>query len=100
MTHKLISIKPTETKIIGSWVLEDSKISADSNCERVNQLTENYLILIADDESNWETLYRDPVDGRFWERTYPQSELHGGGPPSLIIIEEGDANKKYQVELR
>ncbi len=28
-------------------------------------------------------LYRDPADNRLWELSYPNSALHGGGPPML-----------------
>jgi len=45
------------------------------------------------------TLYRDPDDGRYWERTYPQSELHGGGPPELRVLATEDARQKYGAQL-
>jgi Immunity protein 27 len=31
-------------------------------------------------------LFRDPGDDRYWERTYPQGEAQGGGPPPLIAL--------------
>jgi hypothetical protein len=43
----------------------------------------------------WETLYRDPSDGRYWERTYPSGELHGGGPPALRCMTADEARRKY-----
>jgi hypothetical protein len=47
--------------------------------------------------SAWETLYRDPNDGRYWERTYPHSDWHGGGPPCLTKITFDAAKEKYKV---
>jgi hypothetical protein len=41
-----------------------------------------------------ETLYRAPDDGRYWEWTYPQSEMHGGGPPQLKYLTYQEASKK------
>jgi hypothetical protein len=41
----------------------------------------------------------DPDDGRYWERTYPQSEKHGGGPPQLKCLTFQEASKKYGVSV-
>ena len=70
---------------------------ADPNCERIRNFTENVLLKIAISPISgaWETLFRDPADGRLWERTYLESEMHGGGPPSLFLISVEDAIKKY-----
>jgi Immunity protein 27 len=43
----------------------------------------------------WETLYRDPDDGRYWERTFPQSGSDGGGPPQLRFLTDYEAKDKY-----
>jgi hypothetical protein len=43
----------------------------------------------------WEQLYRDPRDGRFWELTFPQGSLHGGGPRQLTRITGAAAQVKY-----
>jgi len=40
----------------------------------------------------WETLYRDPNDGRHWE---PHSDWHG--PPCLTNITFDAAKEKYKV---
>jgi Immunity protein 27 len=52
---------------------------------------------IGQDWSGWETLYRDPITGELWELTYPQSEMHGGGPRHLRIISLADAQLKYGI---
>jgi hypothetical protein len=53
---------------------------------RIQQLIRDELVKIAKDSSGWRVLYRDPKDSRLWELSYPQSELHGGGPSKLTCI--------------
>lgn len=92
------AISSDETAIVGRWVASASgHIEADGVCERIDWLTKNALELIAfsKDFGAWETLFRDPVDGRLWERTYPEGHLQGGGPPMLKAIAAEEAQKKY-----
>jgi hypothetical protein len=42
-------------------------------------------------------LYVDASDGRYWELIYPDSQLHGGGPPTLRNLSEASARKKYRI---
>jgi hypothetical protein len=42
-----------------------------------------------------DALYADPVTGKFWELTYPQSHLHDGGPRQLSEISSSAARVKY-----
>src|SRR5579872_1950519 len=81
-------IEPHETELTGNWVVEGGHVRGDATCERVNWLTQSWLVQVAHSRSGggWETLYRDPSDGRLWERTYPQGEMHGGGPPRLVLL--------------
>jgi hypothetical protein len=39
-------------------------------------LTRQHLrqIAVSEGSGGWETLFQDPNDGRYWERTFPQSE--------------------------
>jgi hypothetical protein len=50
---------------------------------------------LGNDQSGWDALYADPVTGKFWELTYPQSHLHGGGPRQLSEISSSAARVKY-----
>jgi len=90
-------IEPTEHEITGRWLFDGRQMQADDACRRIEWLTSSLLRKVADsrDYGAWETLFRDTRDGRLWERTYPQGELHGGGPPRLAVIAESDAHRKY-----
>jgi len=86
-----------EEKIIGKWVLsDDGNVVEDENCKRIKWLIENQMekITLSKENGEWEILYKD-ANNRFWEKTYLQSELHGGGPPSLFLISEDKAHEKY-----
>jgi hypothetical protein len=88
-------IESWETEIRCDWTSVDGRMEGDEACERIRQLSDSYLIELGRDWSGWETLYADPADSRLWERTYPQGEMHGGGPPLLRVIEEREAREKY-----
>jgi hypothetical protein len=92
-----MKLRSEETELVGRWVVEGAKSRADDVCRRIEHLTANVLqeLAVSREHGAWETLFRDPADGRFWERTYPQGELHGGGPPALHCISEEEARKRY-----
>jgi len=88
-----------ETALVGSWFIKDGQALGDETCERIEWLTKHHLkkVALSKDYGAWETLFQDPNDGRYWERTYPHSEMHGGGPPRLVLLSAQDAMKKYQL---
>lgn len=91
-------LRPDETELIGNLIRVGGKVIGDENCERIRCLTETYLEKIGfNNFGAWETLYRDPFDGRYWERTYPHSDWHGGGPPMLKNLSREEAEKKYGI---
>ena len=92
-----MKIDKNETKIIGHWNFNGSKMIADDQCLRIDMLIKNYLVRVATDSSGWLTLYQDPNDCRYWELTYPDSEMQGGGPPLLILLSESEAKDKYNI---
>jgi len=94
-----MKIQPQETDLVGKWVVENGQVRADTTCERIRWLTSHHLrkITISKQWGAWETLFQDPDDGRYWEQTYPQSEMHGGGPPRLIMLSPEQARAKYQI---
>jgi hypothetical protein len=90
---------PTETEMVGDWEFNGTTMHANAVCERIEWLVKNHLRRIKDHAVSgaWETLFLDPDDGRFWERDYPRSEMHGGGPAALRCISHAEAQSKYGV---
>ena len=86
---------PDDIDLVGGWVLADGVVHGDSTCERIKRVIANELRELARAEGGWSTLYEDLEDGRLWELTYPQSEMHGGGPPRLTWISRETAEAKY-----
>lgn len=89
-------IYPNETELVGTWIIDQGTIREDETSRRINNLTINYLQNISVDDSGWYKLYRDPNDGRYWELSYPNSDIEGGGPPLLKCLSKDDALKRYQ----
>jgi hypothetical protein len=88
-------IEPNESDLKGQWLLVDGKLVKDEVSKRIEALVEKYLTRVRADKSGWNTLFRDPSDGRFWELTYSNSEMHGGGPPRLSAIDKSLVAEKY-----
>ena len=87
-------------KIIkGSWVKIDGKVVGDSNCEIINNMIENDLEKIADREEGWITLCKEKSTNNFWECTYPDSQMQGGGPPRLELLSKNEVIDKYGKQL-
>jgi hypothetical protein len=84
-----------ENSLIGAWKLVDGTMKQDSTCERIQWLTESVLREISVDGNNWTALYQDPADGRYWELSYPQSHMQGGGPPALQFLDKKTAKERY-----
>jgi Immunity protein 27 len=95
-----MSLKPHETDLVGGWVFDGKRASADAIESRIRGLIQNNLQRLAasPESGGWDTLYRDPSDGRFWELIYPQSQMHGGGPMRLTCISTAEAIKKYRID--
>jgi hypothetical protein len=94
-----MKLSPTEIELVGKWVVVDGKARADANCERIEWLVTHHLRKVASSKQwgDWETLFQDPDDGRFWERTFPQSESQGAGPPRLAVLGAEQARVKYPL---
>ena len=88
-------IDPDESALIGQWFADGPLVAADETCRRIDVLVASRLIELATSADGWSALYRDPADGRLWERTYPHSDWHGGGPPSLQCISLAQALATY-----
>lgn len=89
---------PDETVIEGRWLSVGGHVVADPAAKRIETLIREHLHRIAMSPDGWSALFRDPDDGRLWERAYPHSEMHGGGPPKLEIISADAARLRYRIE--
>jgi hypothetical protein len=74
-------------------------MTEDDSLKRIRSLVDGYLQRLAVTSDGWETLYRDPADGRYWEKTYPHGEMHGGGHASLRVLAVAAAREKYGIDL-
>ena len=92
-----MSIAANETILTGGWIFDGTTNRADPVCERIHWLTAHYLkkLAISPQWGDWEVIYLDPADGRYWELTYPEGELQGGGPPQLKTLPSDEAQQKY-----
>lgn len=88
-------IQHHECVIEGRWVVSAGRVIVDSTCDRIHFLVTDYLCHLADTDDGWSRLYSDPADGRLWELSYPQSHLHGGGPPTLTAISSEQAAIRF-----
>jgi hypothetical protein len=95
----LMKLRPDETDLVGRWISENGQVQADDVCKRIEALTANQLkkIAVSKEWGAWETLFQDPDDQLFWERTYPQGDTQGGGPPRLTVLSPERANSKYSI---
>jgi hypothetical protein len=91
------TLESNENDLVGSWIQGKDGLKVDQISERILWLIATNLHKVADSPKSgaWETLYRDPADGRLWERTYPNGETQGGGPPRLRNITAVEAREKY-----
>ena len=66
MISPMAELAPEEVDLRGDWIVQkDRSVVADAAEQRIEWLTKEKLQRIANDSSGWETLYRDPRDGRF-----------------------------------
>jgi hypothetical protein len=85
------TLSSTESELIGTWVEQNGSIVGDDNCKRIEWLTTSVLDKIGVGE--WTIIYCDKTDGRFWQLYYPESHMHGGGPPSMKTVSKDEANE-------
>jgi hypothetical protein len=87
----------SDSPLRGRWVATTAGIKGDPVCERIGALVRTYLVAVGTSPDGWSDLLVDPDDGRYWELTYPESDLHGGGPPMLTALASDEAIDRYGV---
>lgn len=81
-----MKLGPEEELLSGGWENTRFGIQADATQKRIDFLVANHLEKLEEACSDWGSFYRDPEDGRIWKLSYPNSELHGGGPAELRCL--------------
>lgn len=92
-----MNLSANEKELKGKWILDDGKLTADEVSRRIEWLLENLLTKIAIDKTGWQTLYFDKVNASFWELSFPNSEMPGGGSRILTLISREKAAEKYHI---
>ena len=100
MTAAFPDLAPDERLLAGAWVEQDARTTHDEVDRRIFWLVTRRLIACGHAGGGWDQLYLDPRDGRFWELTFPQGSLHGGGPRRLEWVDASAAREKYGVDER
>jgi hypothetical protein len=97
MTEPIVEVppRPDESELVGEGLPGNEAAAEHATTLRIWWLMSNYLQQVATDWSGWDTLYRDPDDGRLWELIYPLGHMHGGGPPHLKVISPEQVREKY-----
>jgi hypothetical protein len=82
-------------RIVGEWLEKDGQVVANQECRIIQHLIADHFVRAGSREGGWTALFRDPTDGSLWELTYPHSERHGGGPPTLTQLTDQEARELY-----
>lgn len=73
-------------RLIEEFLLKGSTVVAAGDAARIDVMLRDELVKVGAEEGGWTTLYRHKTTGTFWELTYPNSEMHGGGPRQLVEL--------------
>lgn len=68
------------------WHAEDGKVTACGDVAAIDEMLATKLEEVRTEEGGWVIVFRHRDTHQFWELSYPQSELHGGGPRRLRQI--------------
>lgn len=93
------NLKPDETLLVGKIIIEAGSVNFDPIGKRILFLIQNKLQKKVSTSGGWNVLYLDKRDNRYWELTYPHSEVHGGGPPMLRVLTEAELETKYDLGI-
>jgi hypothetical protein len=69
--------------LVDQWIMRGSRMSLEGDARDIDALLSNELIRMTATDGGWRILYRHRTTGALWELSYPQSEMHGGGPRRL-----------------
>jgi Immunity protein 27 len=84
-------------RLQGKWLTTRDGIVPDDVCRIVDHLVREHLVKVATRDEGWVTLFRDPLQSTYWELSYPDSEMQGGGPPTLTRLSPDEVKALYEV---
>jgi hypothetical protein len=70
------------------WYAEDGKVIAREDAAAIDEMLATKLEEVRTEEGGWVVIFRHRDTNQLWELSYPQSELHGGGPRRLRLVDE------------
>jgi len=88
---------PDERRLDGAWVDTSGATIGDEVDRRIFWLVRHRLRPRGTANGGWDQLYVDPRDGRYWELTFPQGSLFGGGPRRLTHLADEEAERRYEL---
>ncbi|WP_390634540.1 Imm27 family immunity protein [Oryzibacter oryziterrae] len=65
------------------WGLREARMVNEGDGAAIDALLANELVKLAMTDGGWRTLCQHRLTGRLWELSYPNGEVHGGGPRRL-----------------
>lgn len=96
----MTELSADERELVGGWEESAGRTVADATARRIELLVSSALERVASSADGWDTLFRDPKDGRLWELSYPDSGTHAGGAPRLTALSVEEAAVKYGPAVR
>jgi len=84
-----------EEEICGGWIVgKNGHVLGDNSSRRIDELIKGFS-RVAHREGGWTILFRNPLNGTYWEVTHPQSHMHGGGPRKLSRLSVSEVSDRY-----
>jgi len=80
---------PSSTELNDIFAIEGGNVVIRGDAGIIDDMLQNKLEKVRSDERGWTTVCRHRDTNELWELSYPQSDLHGGGPRRLRMIKGG-----------
>ena len=77
---------PSPTELNDIWSFANGRMVERGDGATITRLLEHELESVRTEDGGWTTIYRHRDTGELWELSYPQSEMHGGGPRRLRLL--------------
>ena len=80
---------PSPTDLNDIWSFENGRMVECGDGAIITGMLEHELESLRTEDGGWATIYRHRDTGDLWELSYPQAEVHGGGPRRLRLLNRG-----------